>query len=190
MQGIVNENPTRKVMVIDTGVLADHTDLKDNLVDGLSININLATQRLDPEAPLRDFDGHGTHVAGIMFARWNNGAGTAVGVVGKALGGVCGCQIDPEGGMNGTCTDVECVEHAIKNNVSVINMSFGVTVETRLPANHPARKALEKYCSAGGLVFIASGNDGTPTCDSGRFNYPACFAEDLAGESSVQRKIE
>jgi hypothetical protein len=31
-------------------------------------------------------------VAGTVFARWNNGAGTPVGVVGNALGGSCGCD--------------------------------------------------------------------------------------------------
>jgi subtilisin family serine protease len=97
LPGIVNANPSSTVMVIDSGVNEVHADLAANLVPALTVTaFEYPPQPVstgdDSLGPLTDPDGHGTHVAGTVFARWNNGAGTPVGVVGNALGGSCGCD--------------------------------------------------------------------------------------------------
>src|SRR4051794_9135650 len=58
------------VAIVDTGVASDHTDLAPNMVPGA----NFVTG--GPNTSL-DYNGHGTHVAGTIGARGNNGVGVA-----------------------------------------------------------------------------------------------------------------
>jgi subtilisin family serine protease len=60
------------VAVVDTGVASDHTDLAPNMVAGA----NFVTAAGAPNTSL-DYNGHGTHVAGTIGARGNNGVGVA-----------------------------------------------------------------------------------------------------------------
>jgi len=59
-----------KVAVVDTGIATDHPDLSANLVPGFDF--------VQGDSDPRDFNGHGTHVAGTIGARGNN----AIGVTG------------------------------------------------------------------------------------------------------------
>ncbi|NCB17816.1 MAG: hypothetical protein EOM65_16790, partial [Synergistales bacterium] len=67
--------PSKVVAVIDTGIASLHEDLKDNLWTGAGgiHGRNCVDDNDDPE----DDHGHGTHVAGIIGAKGNNGKGTA-----------------------------------------------------------------------------------------------------------------
>ena len=56
-----------KVAVVDSGVDRSHPDLFANLAPGY----DFAYDDSDPT----DYEGHGTHVAGIIAARGNNGTG-------------------------------------------------------------------------------------------------------------------
>jgi subtilisin family serine protease len=58
-----------KVAVVDTGISTDHLDLSANVVPGH----DFVQGDNDP----RDFNGHGTHVAGTIGARGNNARGVA-----------------------------------------------------------------------------------------------------------------
>ena len=57
------------VAVVDTGIATDHPDLSGNVVPGY----DFVQDDTDP----RDFNGHGTHVAGTIGAKGNNGIGVA-----------------------------------------------------------------------------------------------------------------
>ena len=57
------------VAVIDSGVDAAHPELKDRLLEGRDY--------LSPGQLMTDEFGHGTHVAGLIGAAVNNGAGIA-----------------------------------------------------------------------------------------------------------------
>ena len=57
------------VAVVDTGVATDHPDLSANVVPGYDF--------VSGDADPRDFNGHGTHVAGTIGAAGNNGVGVA-----------------------------------------------------------------------------------------------------------------
>ena len=59
-----------KVAVVDTGIATDHPDLSANVVPGFDF--------VQGDSDPRDFNGHGTHVAGTIGARGNN----AIGVTG------------------------------------------------------------------------------------------------------------
>jgi subtilisin family serine protease len=85
LPGTVNENPTACVMVVDGGVRATHADLAANLVPDLLLTGYGGVVQQPPAARGPAFTSHGTHVSGTVFARWSNGQGTPVGVVGRAL---------------------------------------------------------------------------------------------------------
>ena len=63
------------VAVVDSGVLLDHEDLKDNVLTDLAYDAVTGTPLA--EANEQDRDGHGTNVAGVVAARANNATGLA-----------------------------------------------------------------------------------------------------------------
>jgi subtilisin family serine protease len=147
---------------------------------------------------------HGTHVSGTVFARWDNGASTAVGVVGKALGGSCECGIAPAPGAEPTLAQVHpvcltnCIRYARQaGNVRVINLSWGRLRPQASSPNvpDPERQVIQEFCNSGGIITIAAmnGEQATPTSPMVGVNvirpgarmYPAAFAEDLAGGSGT-----
>ncbi|MCL1799619.1 MAG: S8 family serine peptidase [Eggerthellaceae bacterium] len=67
---LTRANKTVAVAVIDTGIRADHEDLKNVIIPGSAYD---ATGR----GQTSDSHGHGTHVAGIIAAEANNGRGIA-----------------------------------------------------------------------------------------------------------------
>jgi subtilisin family serine protease len=194
LPGIVNERPTVRTMVLDTGVWATHSDLAPNLVPGLSVDFNNAAlvpnppiesdTAIEPEDPTGLPANHGTHVCGTVFARHNNGPNSPAGVVGNALGFSCGCGLN----FPDACI-TRCVEHARTNRARVINMSFGGSSSARLEANNAFRVQVERFCDSGGLIIMAAGNDGQPVVGtfpngSPRFDYPQTLVDDLRSKAN------
>lgn len=148
------------VAVIDTGVNYEHEDLVDNMwvnpfptfgdIHGIRIANGLKSG--DP----MDSDGHGTHVAGTIGARGDNGIGTA---------GVCwnvkimACRVLD---MGASSDIVEGVAYARLRGANVMNMSLGST------AGQAAFSQIElaefKRCrDAGILLVLAAGNETNDT---------------------------
>lgn len=99
-----------------------------------------------------DYDGHGTMVAGIIAATWNNGAGIAginpfarIMVV-KALNTF---------GHARASNVAHAVVYATDNGARIINLSVGGKGITRVE-----RRAIEYAEAKGVLVVVAAGNDG------------------------------
>ncbi len=99
-----------------------------------------------------DHDGHGTLVAGIVAATWNNGAGIA-GVspfarimVLKALNGF---------GHTRASSLARAIVYAADNGARVINLSVGGEGPTEVE-----RSAIEYADGKGALVVVAAGNGG------------------------------
>ncbi|MBQ9708754.1 MAG: S8 family serine peptidase, partial [Firmicutes bacterium] len=67
-------NGAVSVAVIDTGVMTNHVDLKDNIDMDNALD---ATETGDISRDVEDYVGHGTHVAGIIAATANNDYGIA-----------------------------------------------------------------------------------------------------------------
>lgn len=160
------------VAVVDSGVDASHPDMTGQLVDGAVVFTSRGEARVQPVVAglSQDFDGHGTHVAGLIAAR-DNGKGT--------LGVAPEVSIMPvQLYFNGTMTDVaeqiaSGINFAAVNGADVINLSLAGPV---LERNFPTTPDEEEYdqfrvivCdavaaadAAGAVVIAAAGNNGDP----------------------------
>jgi|GEM_PF-2463540 thermitase len=134
-------SPNIKIAIIDTGVDPTHPDLMANLITGHNfVDIDTNYYKLfatllpgeiytQPGTNCTDYNGHGTHCAGIAAAVGNNG----IGVIGTAPK----CKIMPlragfsilvdgqEYGVLETTTIVQAINYAVYNGANVISMSFG-----------------------------------------------------------------
>lgn len=138
------------IAVIDTGIDYDHPDLKANMYvnsEGKH-GINLIAGNKDP----KDDNGHGTHVAGIAAATWNNGVGIA-GVMGRH-GKLMAVKALDENGSGRTSTIINGIQYAVENGASVINLSLGMRGHSTAMQN-----AIADAVRAGTTVVMAAGND-------------------------------
>lgn len=158
------------VAVIDSGIDLTHPDLNianiwrnpketpgnarddDNngFIDDL-IGWNFVQNNNNPF----DLAGHGTHVAGLIAARWNNGRGIA--------GINRGARIMPLKVLNeigkGWGSDVaRAVVYAVDNGARVINISAGHEGHTKF-----LEKAFAYAEEKGALVVVAAGNNSVDT---------------------------
>jgi len=104
------------VAVIDDGFDLNHPELKGKIYKPYNVVTDNKTITSGPDRK------HGTHVAGIIGARSNNG---------KGICGIApGCLLMPiqAAGQEGTFSMTDVIDgilYAIKNNADVINMSLG-----------------------------------------------------------------
>ncbi|MBD0379574.1 S8 family serine peptidase [Paenibacillus sedimenti] len=107
------------VGVIDSGIDANHPDLKANVVGGKNfVPAGIDASETGDPADIRDRDGHGTHVAGSIAA---NGK---VKGIGPDLG-IRSYRVFPEGQGAPTSWIAAAIVQAANDKVDVINMSLG-----------------------------------------------------------------
>jgi subtilisin family serine protease len=155
------------VAIVDSGIRYTHEDLDGNLwlnpgeISGNGVDddgngyvddvhgVDATRQSGDPW----DENGHGTHVAGIIGARGNNG----VGVTGVAWNvQLMACRFMEADGRGVISDAIECIDYARRNGAAIINASFtGPDYSSLLKA------ALEEARQAGILVVTAAGNSAT-----------------------------
>ncbi len=160
------------VGVIDTGIDYTHEDLADNIwanlgetIDGFDNDGNGYVDdvrgwdfRNDDNDPIDDH-GHGTHVAGIIGAKGNNGI-AVTGVNWTVT--LMPLKFLDSAGYGWTDDAIEAVLYAAGFGVRVTNNSWGGGRKSR---------ALEDAIESSGALFVASaGNDG-----SSRKQYPAAY---------------
>ena len=154
-----------KVAVLDTGVQSNHPDLKSNLWENTKdpsngrdddgngvIDDRFGGDVVDGKGSGDDQQGHGTHVAGIIGARGNNGRGIA---------GLCWSVkivavrvLDGDG--HGTwSTEIAGIDYAISAGAKVIDLFFGGPTGSEI-----VRDAIQRAKSKGVLLVAAAGNDG------------------------------
>lgn len=168
------------VAVVDGGIDREHEDLKDNYIGGK--NFVTGGQVTAEE--------HGTHVAGTIAARNNNGTGVC-GIAGGNAGsgadgvGLLSCQIFAG---KKSADGAEAIVWAADNGAVIVNNSWGYDFETREDAKKskisgPLKAAVDYFVEyagcdmdgnqkpdspmKGGLVVFAAGNDGwdvNPIC--------------------------
>lgn len=146
------------VAVVDTGVELAHPDLRRNL---RAKGVDFVGEKMAPDA--EDENGHGTHVAGIIAARGNNGLGVA-GVAPRArILPVRVCDSD------GRCNDsdiAEGIRYAADEGANVINLSIALAL-VRPKLGGGEREILDAISyaqDAGAVVVAAAGNLSLPIC--------------------------
>lgn len=168
------------VAVIDTGVDFTHPDL----VEASWVNTGEVAgngQDDDGNGLVDDRDGwdfvnddntpaddnyHGTHVAGILGARGNNGIGIA-GVAWNCT--IMALKVQPVTGKGGTESDLlDALNYARLNGAQIINLSVG-----GYPQSTIGRSTMNGLETAGILVVCAAGNDARDTDLNP--NYPSCY---------------
>jgi thermitase len=181
--------------VIDTGVDYTHEDLKDNVVLGYDFvdigkNFPLGLQKIEGEDyddldddPM-DFQGHGTHVAGLGVAVGGNNLGGS---------GACPkCSLMPlragyafeffgaRGGAMDDAGVIKAIDHAILKKINVLVMSFGGPSQSQALGDK-----LKKAYDSGIILVAAAGNSG-----GSETKYPAGFEEVVAiGAHDINDKI-
>lgn len=144
------------IAIIDTGVDAAHEDLTGKVVAGADFVTGTSSDgyKGDSNFGTVDFNGHGTHVAGIAAASDNNVGG---------LGGAPGATIltvrvlDPNG--SGYTSDVvNAIYWATDHGAKVISLSLGGA--GCASTEHAAVDYAESH---GAVVVAAAGNDSSST---------------------------
>jgi serine protease len=152
-----------RVLVLDTGIDANHPVIKDNFEKGMNFTEDEEGQ-VDP-ANFADQEGHGTHCSGTILGAYNTATGFT-GVAPKAkllMGRVCGA----EGCSN--ISVIEGINWGIEEKVDVISMSLGG------PNGSSAEStAVQKAERAGVVVVAASGNSASDPTYSPDKKDPKC----------------
>jgi subtilisin family serine protease len=172
--------------VIDTGVDYSHADLAPNIwtnpadpANGVDDDHNgfvddtHGADFVNEDSSPMDDAGHGTHVAGIIGAKGNNGTGIA-GVNWDAK--IMPLKFLDEDGQGNTADAANAIDYAVSHGARVINASWGG------PAFSQALYQAIRRAGDKGVAFVAAaGNDGE-NGDS-KPDYPAAF--DLSNVISV-----
>jgi len=146
------------VAVLDTGVDAEHPELRDRLEPGVDF-VNGA----EPH----DDNGHGTAMAGIVAGARDNGHG-ACGVA--PLARILPLKVADANGRAAVSDVVAGLDAAVARGAQVINLSLGTRVDSAA-----LREAVARAVAAGAVLVAAAGND--PVTD---VTYPAAYPGVLA----------
>ncbi|MBO6575305.1 MAG: S8 family peptidase [Rhodothermales bacterium] len=156
------------VLVNDSGVDGTHPDLKDNVVQNVAAQTNLASvSSLLPvtyteNVPNTDHGGgHGTHVAGIVAGTGaasggkHEGVAPGANIIGYGSGAVI-FILDTIGGFDYALT------HQFQYNIRVVSNSFGSSSDsgTDFQPDHPTNVATKRLADRGIMVVFSAGNSG------------------------------
>ena len=187
---ITQGNKDIVVAVIDTGMDFRHPDLKDNIwtnaaeaaglsgvdddkngyiddVGGWDFAGSIAGNPQTDADPM-DFDGHGTHVAGIIAARGNNTTGIA-GINWRIKIMPLKVQADNDNSLLSFAI-IEAIQYAIQNGAKIVNCSFGGS-----GYSNEEKNAFMDLQRAGILAVCAAGNYTANTDIAGGETYPAAY---------------
>ncbi|MFM6929248.1 MAG: S8 family serine peptidase [Bdellovibrio sp.] len=151
---ISNQGLGARVLVLDTGVDANHPSIKANFEQGQDFTGD------SDGSDFTDHVGHGTHCSGTIAGVMDQSGFTGVAPKAKLLMG----RVCSEEGCPNTAIAAG-INWGIQQKVDVISMSLGGSMST--PAE---RDAVAKAAKAGLTVVAASGNDGTS-----KVSYPAAL---------------
>lgn len=190
-QNVLGRRPV--IAILDTGVDINHPDLKDNIwtnekelngVDGEDDDMNGYKDDLhgwdcvNQSGRLGDWNGHGTHCAGIAAAVQGNGIGI-VGANPDAL--IMPVTVLQSDGVGDVGTIIRGLEYTMTHNVDVISMSlggYGYSMAYELALGKAYHNS---------VIVAAAGNDGLclypgHSCCS-KPSYPAAFTFVLGVEA-------
>ena len=190
------------IAIIDTGVDCEHPDLKDNLWvnekekngvtgkddDGNGIVDDIhGYDFVNQTGGMADFNGHGTHCAGIAAAVGHNGIGIT-GANPDAL--IMPITVMQSDGTGDVATIIKGIDYAAANGADVISMSLG-----GYGYSIAEEQALGKaYATA--VIVAAAGNDGHDInpfpigqhCKNDAPMFPAAFQFVLGVEAAKDKQ--
>jgi subtilisin family serine protease len=168
------------VAVLDTGIDTNHPDLAPNIYKSSDkpsngkdddkngyVDDTYGLNVIKGKGSGEDDNGHGSHVAGIVGARGNNGLGVS---------GVCwstklmAVKFMNSKGKGSSSDAIDGIDYAVKKGVKVINCSFGSS--SKSSALHDA---VDYAQSHGALLVVAAGND-SENVDK-HPEYPAAYTD-------------
>jgi subtilisin family serine protease len=156
------------VAVIDTGVDANHPDLKDNICrrnGSDEYGYDFVLNRKNP----KDGHGHGSHVAGIIGATAKAGAGAA-GVAPNVCIMAVRYYSEANTGAQNLSNTIKAINYAVDHGANIINYSGGGA-----EFSAAEMKALQRAEAKGVLIVAAAGNEYQNTDESGNAYYPAAY---------------
>lgn len=163
------------IAIIDTGVEVNHPDLKDRIIGGR----NFTSEDGGDVSRYNDYNGHGTHVAGIIAASAN---GTGVVGVAPEASLLILKILDRDG--NGTYESaIAALKYAITQGVDVISMSLGGPVD--VPELHAA---IQEAVSKEIVVICAAANSGDGNALTPEYAYPAYYSEVISVGAATSSK--
>lgn len=154
------------VAVLDTGVDANHSDLKKNIIGGRNF-----TADGDSYKDFNDLNGHGTHVAGTIAAN-----GKIKGVAPEAK--ILALKVLDRHGDGNYYSIIEGLRYATNwkgangERVRIINMSLGGSKPHKY-----LYQAILQAVAKGIIVVVASGNKGDGNRDTFEYEFPANYNE-------------
>jgi|Deesub1362B_J571_1020462.scaffolds.fasta_scaffold04818_2 subtilisin family serine protease len=195
-------SPSVLVGIIDTGIDYRHEDLQSNIwVNPGEYGGGKETNGVDDDGngyvddwrgwdfangdndPMDD-NGHGTHVAGIVAASGNNGAGVA-GVCWKA--GLVPLKFLRADGSGYVSDAIEAVLYAADMGIRILNNSWGGRQYSR------ALEDAIRYANDRGVLFVAAaGNDGENNDTSPHYpsNYEVANVISVAASTDRDRRAD
>lgn len=172
------------VAVVDTGIDLKHPDLRPGATSFKAAVVNGVLTTTTSSTAGQDDNGHGTHVAGIIGAKWDgfdvigvapNVTVYAVKVLNSAGSGY---ESTVMAGLDWVASNATKVAPAIK----VVNMSLGRA--GTLNDSPPYRAAIKKLVDMGITVVVSAGNDPTREVSG---MVPATYPEVIAIASTTAR---
>ncbi|MCY3022213.1 MAG: S8 family serine peptidase [Planctomycetota bacterium] len=187
------------VATVDTGIRFTHEDLAANVWvnpgeiagngtdddgDGIIDDVH-GVNTLDDSGDVRDDNGHGTHVSGIIGAVGNNGKGVA-GIAWRVQ--LMTCKAFDSNGAGSISTIVKAIDYARAHGAHIINNSYGVNVPLEAPLL-ALKDAIAATRSAGIIFVVAAGNE---AIDNDQLqnapSFPASFdADNIVSVTSTNR---
>ncbi len=169
------------IAIMDTGMDYNHPDLAVNYRGGYDFAGATGADG-DPDPDPMDFDGHGTHCAGIVAAVVGNGMGV-IGVAPEAnLYALKVFSDDGDGYYSDVILALEwCIDTRTDgdpdNDIQVISMSFGSSYYAGDPGIKPW---IDEAYAAGILLVGSAGNEGNQGGGGDNVIYPARYDSVIA----------
>jgi len=171
------------IAVIDSGIDFTHPDLTNNQWTNPLPSAEGDVHGWDFVAnngEIKDEQGHGTAVAGIIAAEGNNGLGIT-GVMWRA--GLMSLRVLDNTGTGDVGNAVEAIDYAVAHGAQVINLSWGTTGESIA-----LKEAIERALKRDVVVVCSAGNSGQDL-DATPY-YPASFGlKDLIVVGASDRRM-
>ncbi|HVI70542.1 MAG TPA: S8 family serine peptidase, partial [Pyrinomonadaceae bacterium] len=148
-------SPATVIAVIDSGIDFTHPDLANNQWTNINPTLGGDLHGWDyiiDDGVIKDEQGHGTAIAGIIAAEGNNSAGVS-GVMWRAS--LMSLRVLDQGGNGDIADAVEAIDYAVTNGAQVINLSWGTAAES-MALKDAIQRAIKRHV----VVVCSAGNGG------------------------------